>query len=200
MEDLPSDVVKDILLLLNVGDLLHVCQSGTYLYNICQSEKFWLQYLISKYQDISIAIIQSLKNEYTGYKQMAIELDNGIVVPVVNGCFETIGHKIVNYNKSFGDNFLQMIVNASNTDNYIRLTGQKWTIYAPLFYTNQTILTPYSVQHLDIIPRGICSVPATCPQVSVGGYRIRIPTCIPLKNISKERFDIIDLCYVHVLR
>jgi hypothetical protein len=124
MEDIPLDVVKDTLLLLDVGDLLRMCQTNIDIYYICESDEFWFQYLINKNQDIPIDIIRSLRNEYTGYKQMVIELHKGTVVPIVNSSSHIIGHKIVNYNKSFNDNFLQMIIDASNTNKYIRLIGK----------------------------------------------------------------------------
>jgi hypothetical protein len=182
MEDIPLDVVKDTLFLLNVGDLLHICQSDMRLYNICQSDEFWFQYLINKYQDIPIDVIRSFRDEHTGYKQIAMELDDGIVVKVFNYGHKLIGHKIVNYNKSFNENFLQMVLDAANSNKHTILKGKNWVIFTPLSYEDPT----------DIYDRS-----AVFPEVEVGSDRYEIPKHIPLKNMPKNRFDIEALEYIY---
>jgi hypothetical protein len=182
MEDIPLDVVKDTLLLLNVGDLLHICQSDMRLYNICQSDEFWFQYLINKHKDIPIDVIRTLRNEYIGYKQMAMELDDGIVVKVLNSFHEHIGYKIVNYNKSFNDNFLRMVQDASNINNVTILKGKNWQIVTPhVSYPKQT---------------NIHDTSQIFPEVEVGYQRFKIPKHIPMKDIPKTHFDIRDLKFV----
>jgi hypothetical protein len=199
MEDIPLDVVKDTLLLLDLGDLLHICQSNVSLYNICQSDEFWFQYIISKHQGIPVNVIRTLRNEHTGYKQIAIELDNGIVVPVVDSNSDLIGYKIVNYNKSFNDNFFQMIINASNTGNYITLKGVDWMIYTPLRYAEPNYLDNPGRIVSKYQPTDVYSMPVISPEVASGYSRFGIPKDIPMKNISKERFDIENLQFVQIL-
>jgi hypothetical protein len=186
MDDVPLDVVKYTLLLLNVRDLLQICQVDMRLYNICRSDEFWFQYVISKHQNMPINIIRELKKEHTGYKQIAIELDRGIVAPVVNRSLEPISYKIVNYNKSFNDNFLQMVVDASHINSCVTLNGRNWTIFINIRYANQN----YPYDPLFMIPRYqptyIYTMPVILSDVIVGGSMYKIPHNIPMKNIKKK--------------
>jgi hypothetical protein len=199
MEDVPLDVMKETLFLLDISDLLHMCQTDFHIYNICNSDEFLFQYLINKRKDIPIDIIRSLRNDYIGYKQLSIELANGAVIPIIiNNKSDIFGYKIVDYSKSFNDNFFQMAFDAWKSDKHINLISENWTIYVNiLFRSPDYFRTPLRIVS-KFVPTGEYSIPVISAEISLDGFRFGIPTDIPMKNISKERFNITDLRFVRI--
>jgi hypothetical protein len=71
-EYVPYNALKEALFYLSVPQIMKMSQSHTYVYNMCEVDDFWLEYLEVKYKTIPFDILKYIINSYTEYNQIAL--------------------------------------------------------------------------------------------------------------------------------
>jgi hypothetical protein len=138
MEYVPYDCIKRILFYISVPQIMKICQSQIYVYNLCEDDNFWLEYLEVNYKNVPFDVLKYIRNSYAGYKQITMQmydgrifpLPDGILIPVFKLNHIILGYTIIEFNKTLTDLFLQIEREIANLDiSTMWLNGQNWTIY-----------------------------------------------------------------------